>query len=90
MTQEGSTNDRRHSYGATESSNISVSSMEKYHINTELHIAPEIVDTQAPIDLSTPEAQAALDKLYRKLDWRIIPPLWVLYFPDIHGKFPLW
>lgn len=32
------------------------------------------------IDLDSPETQARLDALYRKLDLRIIPPLWVLYF----------
>lgn len=32
------------------------------------------------IDLDSPEVQARLDKLYRKLDFRIIPPLWCLYF----------
>lgn len=38
-------------------------------------------DPSAPeIDLDSPETQARLDALYRKLDLRIIPPLWVLYF----------
>lgn len=35
---------------------------------------------EVPMDLSTPEMQAKLDALYRKLDLRIIPPLWILYF----------
>lgn len=38
------------------------------------------------IDVSSPENQAALDKIYRKLDLRIIPPLWCLYFLTSMGS----
>lgn len=38
------------------------------------------VQTEDEIDLNSPETQKKLDALYRKLDLRIIPPLWLLYF----------
>lgn len=41
---------------------------------------------EAPIDLESPETQKKLDALYRKLDWRIIPPLWLLYFLTSMGS----
>lgn len=44
------------------------------------YTAPSCQSTGEEIDLDTPEMQKKLDILYRKLDLRIIPPLWLLYF----------
>lgn len=59
------------------------SSLEKSHDQAFIRNGPTNVSN---IDLSHPETQDALDKLYRKLDWRIIPPLWILYFLTSMGS----
>lgn len=48
--------------------------------NTNFKQQELTLTSSGEIDLDSPETQAALDKLYRKLDLRIIPPLWTLYF----------
>lgn len=59
------------------------SSLDKSHDQAIIRNDPTNVSN---IDLSHPETQDALDKLYRKLDWRIIPPLWILYFLTSMGS----
>lgn len=40
----------------------------------------EVLDVDSSLEEGGLEEEKALNRIYRKLDWRIIPPLWGLYF----------
>ncbi|QNP96533.1 Vitamin H transporter 1 [Yarrowia lipolytica] len=46
----------------------------------------QVFSTATAFDLESEDTQKELDRIYRKLDRRIIPPLWILYFLTSFGS----
>ncbi|KAH3663473.1 hypothetical protein WICMUC_005912 [Wickerhamomyces mucosus] len=66
-----------------ESSSSSIK-VEKFQSSTEIEKLED--EESQPVVIFTPEEKKELDKIYRKLDRRIIPALWTLYFLTSFGS----
>lgn len=80
MNPEKNSTEYYNSINDDTNSNATSLSDAKVGQNISRSMRPEESQQSSQIDLKSPEVQEKLDKLYRKLDLRIIPPLWCLYF----------
>ena len=56
------------------------------NLRTEKSVGEELSFSDHSYEQSDPEHAKKLDRLYRKLDLRIVPPLWCLYFLSSYGS----